>query len=226
MAPVAKSGGRGVHQFGGFRSAEKFVLHWTFPFSIDSGFPQCIQYARLSAGSKRKAHVLCVRMENVNSWEKVFGVRIREMRQLRGWTQEELARRMAEVGFQMHQTTVAKLENGTRPTNVGEIAALAALLEVPIGALFGTADHAEKQREVQTLQFRLKGLEAESEAIFEKRAELDMRMSQLAHEMDEVRADYEKAQAGYKAAFGSIRDADGLVILGAETVEVAHDSKA
>lgn len=163
-------------------------------------------------------------MENVESWEKVFGLRIREMRQLRGWTQEELARRMAEAGFQMHQTTVAKLENGTRPTNVGEIAALAALLEVPIGALFGTADRAERQRAVQTLEFRLRSLKAESEAIFDKRAELDIRMSHLAFEMDEVRADYEKAKAGYEAAVGSIHEADGLILFGAEANEVAHES--
>lgn len=95
----------------------------------------------MSSGVKRHAHVVFVRMENKEArfaryWEEAFGRRVRELRSARGWTQGDLAERMTVAGYQMHQSTVAKLENGSRPTNVGEIAALAAIFGMPIGHVF------------------------------------------------------------------------------------------
>lgn len=82
-----------------------------------------------------------VRMENeharfANSWERIFGDRIRELRTTRGWTQEELANRMTDAGYSMHQTTAAKMESGARPTSVGEAAALASIFGVTIAEVF------------------------------------------------------------------------------------------
>lgn len=67
---------------------------------------------------------------------RAFATTVRELRKARGWSQDELARRLSANGFAMHQTTVAKLEGGTRPTSVDEVAALAVLLGVPIGRLY------------------------------------------------------------------------------------------
>ena len=55
---------------------------------------------------------------------------------LPGWTQEQLAEQMTVAGHTMHQTTVAKLESASRPTNVGEIGAIASIFGVSMAALF------------------------------------------------------------------------------------------
>ena len=64
---------------------------------------------------------------------------------------------MTAAGYQTHQTTVAKLESGNRPTDVGEIAALAAIFSLPIGSVFDADDEDE--------QMLLKLSEADSEVV-------------------------------------------------------------
>lgn len=96
----------------------------------------------------RTAHVSFVRMENrearfAKNWERMFGVRIKDLRQAQDWTQGDLAARMTSAGYPMHQTTVAKIESGSRPTNVGELAALAAIFGVPIGDIFATVERGD-----------------------------------------------------------------------------------
>lgn len=44
---------------------------------------------------------------------------------------------MTAAGHPMHQTTVAKLENGTRPTSVAEASSLASIYGISTGSLFG-----------------------------------------------------------------------------------------
>lgn len=77
-------------------------------------------------------------------WERMFGVRVKDLRQSRGWTQDDLAKRMTSAGYQMHQTTVAKMESGARPTSVGEVAALAAIFGMPIGSVFSDDDEVDQ----------------------------------------------------------------------------------
>jgi transcriptional regulator with XRE-family HTH domain len=57
-------------------------------------------------------------------------------REERGWSQAELARRLSAIGFDMHQTTVAKLEAGKRPLRVAEALALAQVFGLPLLAMF------------------------------------------------------------------------------------------
>jgi transcriptional regulator with XRE-family HTH domain len=91
---------------------------------------------------KRLEHVPFVRVGNDEAryWERVFGARVKELRAAEGWTQDDFAKRVTAAGYPMHQTTVAKLESGSRPTSVGEIAALAAIFRIPIGSFFATVD--------------------------------------------------------------------------------------
>jgi transcriptional regulator with XRE-family HTH domain len=67
--------------------------------------------------------------------ELVLGQRVRAFREARGWTQEELARKMKDLGFTWYQSTAAKTENSARPIRVNEAAALADLFEVRIDDL-------------------------------------------------------------------------------------------
>lgn len=66
-----------------------------------------------------------------------FGQRVRELRRARGWTQADLAQRLAAAGSPMHQSTVAKIESATRPTPVGEVANLAGIFGEPVAGLLG-----------------------------------------------------------------------------------------
>ena len=70
------------------------------------------------------------------SWERTFGEKVRQWRQARNWSQEDLAEQLRELGFDMHQTTVAKLEKGSRPLRVAEAAAISTIFGVPALAVF------------------------------------------------------------------------------------------
>lgn len=69
-------------------------------------------------------------------WEKSFGDKVRQWRKARSWSQEDLAQRLTDLGFDVHQTTVAKIERGGRPLRVAEAVALAQILRVPTLAVF------------------------------------------------------------------------------------------
>lgn len=69
-------------------------------------------------------------------WEKNFGEKVRQWRRERNWSQEDVADKLRKQGFDMHQTTVAKIERGTRPLRVAEAAAIAAIFRVPPLAVF------------------------------------------------------------------------------------------
>lgn len=70
------------------------------------------------------------------NWERDFGEKVRQWRLARSWSQEDLAEKLRQSGFDMHQTTVAKLERGTRPLRVAEAAAIAWIFGVPPLAVF------------------------------------------------------------------------------------------
>lgn len=56
-------------------------------------------------------------------------------RQAHGWSQEEVARRMAASGYGWHQTTTGKTEIGRRPLRLNEAVALAGIFGIPLQEL-------------------------------------------------------------------------------------------
>jgi transcriptional regulator with XRE-family HTH domain len=68
--------------------------------------------------------------------ERLLCQKVAQLREERGWSQAELARRLSAIGFEMHQTTVAKLESGKRPLRVAEVFALAEVFGLPPLAMF------------------------------------------------------------------------------------------
>jgi transcriptional regulator with XRE-family HTH domain len=70
------------------------------------------------------------------SWEKRFGEVVRGWRLDRNWSQEEVAERLRHQGFEMHQTTVAKIERGARPLRVAEASAIGTVFGMPVMAVF------------------------------------------------------------------------------------------
>jgi transcriptional regulator with XRE-family HTH domain len=61
---------------------------------------------------------------------EVFARRLREARDARGWTQQELSAELGRLGAPMDRTTVAKIEKGQRQARVEELVAFAAALDV------------------------------------------------------------------------------------------------
>jgi transcriptional regulator with XRE-family HTH domain len=70
------------------------------------------------------------------SWERRFGEVVRGWRMDRNWSQEDVAEKLRYEGFEMHQTTVAKIERGGRPLRVAEAAAIGAVFDMPAMAVF------------------------------------------------------------------------------------------
>lgn len=60
----------------------------------------------------------------------VVGRNVKMLRKAQKLSQADLANRMAWSDIQMHQTTVAKLEGGKRPTSVDELVVLSMILGV------------------------------------------------------------------------------------------------
>jgi transcriptional regulator with XRE-family HTH domain len=88
------------------------------------------EYAQPSVGDpaqRRRVH---------EDWERGFGDNVRHWRRERNWSQEELADKLRSEGFDLHQTSVAKIERGTRPLRVAEAAAIATIFRVPPLAVF------------------------------------------------------------------------------------------
>ena len=71
--------------------------------------------------------------------ESQFGQRVRAEREARGWSQEELARRLTAKGLPIHPTTVSKMEWDGKPraVRIAEVIALAELFRVSTDELLG-----------------------------------------------------------------------------------------
>lgn len=74
--------------------------------------------------------------KNFEAYETQFGVKLRDWRKARGWSQARVADELGYRGFEMHQTTVAKIENGTRPLRVAEAVAISDVMGMPALSVF------------------------------------------------------------------------------------------
>ena len=70
------------------------------------------------------------------SVSEVLARRVEQVRKARGLTQRDVAERLAELGVSMHQTAIAKIENGKRKVTVEDALLLAAALDAPPVTLF------------------------------------------------------------------------------------------
>jgi transcriptional regulator with XRE-family HTH domain len=111
---------------------------------------------------------------------------VRHLRTTRGWTQDDFARRMTAAGHTMHQTTVAKLELGMRPTGVDEITDIAAIFGVQPAALF------EELGQEQELMQQWRELRARLIDIVEERSRLRSRLETLKAEYKSNAAEYHR----------------------------------
>lgn len=61
-----------------------------------------------------------------------FASRVKQTREERGWSQEELARRLEELGLRLDPTAITRLERGSRAVRVEEALLLSMVLGVPL----------------------------------------------------------------------------------------------
>ncbi|MGO8853693.1 MAG: helix-turn-helix domain-containing protein [Mycobacterium sp.] len=68
-----------------------------------------------------------------------FGTKVRIERERRGWSQEELAKRLTENGIPVYSSTIAKIESLKKPRAVrlGEAAGIADLFGISLDGLLG-----------------------------------------------------------------------------------------
>ena len=60
----------------------------------------------------------------------MFAEQMRIQRERKGWTQKQLAARLAKLGFLVHQTTIGKWEAGERRISLDEALAISVALDV------------------------------------------------------------------------------------------------
>jgi transcriptional regulator with XRE-family HTH domain len=74
-------------------------------------------------------------MQKKDTWDSSFARGMKEIREQLGKSQQWLAEAMRSVGYDWHQSTVYKAENGSRKVTVGEAIAIADVLNVELDHL-------------------------------------------------------------------------------------------
>jgi transcriptional regulator with XRE-family HTH domain len=122
--------------------------------------------------------------------ETHFRKRLKDERDRRGWSQEELARRLSERGVAVHASTIAKIETNARAVRLDEAAAIAELFGLSLDALLG-------RKAVEDDQAHAMGVVAEE-------------AQRLISDLSQIRARLDRAYQDLDAQF-AITSVDGLL---------------
>lgn len=110
----------------------------------------------------------------VKNIEERLGAVVRSLRLASGMTQEQLALALTSEGWATRQNTIAKLENGLRPTTMGELHVVARVFNVTLRELFVLIEPPAAEDEDAVATF------AKRESLAMKRAQLKTGRSELA----------------------------------------------
>ncbi|OBG69246.1 hypothetical protein A9X05_05280 [Mycobacterium sp. E3298] len=124
--------------------------------------------------------------EYARSGAQTFGARVRDLRKAKGLSQEDLARDLSFSGRSYHQTTIAKLESGSRPTSVEELYLLALVLDVEVADFFGPDPEMEIRRQIAECASEFLRLSNELKAISMQREMLQARQAEVAEKLDRL----------------------------------------
>jgi transcriptional regulator with XRE-family HTH domain len=117
----------------------------------------------------------------------VFARRVRVLRDTAKMTQRQLADAMTAAGHRMHQTTIAKIEAGERPVQVGEAVALARVIGVGLDDLI----HEPYEEQDQELAQAMADRAGQAQRFSEMRRRVDEAQATLRYlwaEMESSRA--------------------------------------
>ena len=110
----------------------------------------------------------------VKNIEERLGAVVRSLRLAAGMTQEQLAQAVTEKGWTARQNTIAKLENGMRPTTILELGLIAAAFDMSVHDLGALIWPPKVEDEDESARFALK------ESLAMKRVQLKTARSELA----------------------------------------------
>lgn len=140
----------------------------------------------------------------INIAQQEFAEKVKTYRSSKGMTQAELADAVNRHGLNFRQGTIAKIENGSRPTSIGEMKALSVVFGVSPSALVGTDSVPSRvalvlsQRE--KIESEIDACNDHSHAMYRAAVDLERRMLEFhraIREHDEtinaVRANHEEA---------------------------------
>lgn len=71
--------------------------------------------------------------------KNLCGHHIAHYRHLKGWSQEELQKKLRRSAFRISRPVIAKIESGTRCVSDFELVAFASVLELPVSKLLRTS---------------------------------------------------------------------------------------
>jgi transcriptional regulator with XRE-family HTH domain len=149
------------------------------------------------------------------SAEQRFAAQVKAARELSGWTQEALARRLSEaLGTELHQTAITRLERGERAIRFNEAANLAQILGLDLGA-YSESLQLQSDEDYQAARDRLDDLKrrkqvalTELEAIRARLSDEESGLQRQIRTLDEQCGALAMALADYDAGD---HDAGGLV---------------
>jgi len=99
-------------------------------------------YRRRPLAVNTYEHVPSSRMQTSPTTDELVGAIVKQLRQSLGMSQDVLANRMTRPGRRWHQTTVGRVEAGTRPLSLSEAIELSNVLGVDVPSLYTPADGA------------------------------------------------------------------------------------
>lgn len=109
----------------------------------------------------------------VKNIEEEFGAVVRSLRLAAGMTQEQLAQALTSEGWAARQNTIAKLENGLRPTTLAELYVIARVFNVEARDIAALTDPPQAEDEKASAKFALR------HSLAMKRAQLKTSRSEL-----------------------------------------------
>lgn len=117
--------------------------------------------------------------------EKALCQKLKALREGKGWSQAELASRLNDVGYDFHQTTIAKLEAGKRPLRVAELYAFSFAFRMPVQALISVPLSADP------ISPSLASLEARLADLDQARQQNRDSLMQIIEQLADVQSTYE-----------------------------------
>ncbi|HEV2371857.1 MAG TPA: helix-turn-helix domain-containing protein [Streptosporangiaceae bacterium] len=122
--------------------------------------------------------------------ETLFAERLRALREAANMTQGQLAERMTQLGFSMHQTTIAKVEKSQRPVRLNEAVAFAAVLNVQVTDLLTDTESTPESAALWTELNALIAVRVENtrrlEMVEEQFRELGAHRAQLSTQLESI----------------------------------------
>jgi transcriptional regulator with XRE-family HTH domain len=148
-----------------------------------------------------------------NDAEHAFGKAVRDVRRTRGWTQEQLRRRLLDgYGIDLSKTAMARLELGQRPIRLNEVHAIAQLLGIDMSGFGREPSVGERlNRGARVANERLAAVQQEIRMVSDALARADTERMRLIETLQELNHTASVLDKIYKVMVGNQQDSEWAV---------------